>query len=42
VRLLVEFITKRFSGEPEWDRALRNVFPARGQVRVSARARPKP
>jgi len=35
VRLLVEFITKRFSGEPEWDRALRNVLPARAQGRFS-------
>jgi len=29
VRLLVEFITKRFSGEPEWDQALCNVLPDR-------------
>jgi DNA-binding transcriptional LysR family regulator len=38
VRLLVEFITKRFSGEPDWDRALRNVFPPRAPSRASARA----
>jgi hypothetical protein len=25
VKLFVEFIRKRFSGEPEWDRALHNV-----------------
>jgi DNA-binding transcriptional LysR family regulator len=36
VRLLVEFITRRFSGEPEWDRALRNVVPPRAQPRGSA------
>lgn len=38
VRLLVEFITKRFSGEPEWDQALRNVFPPRAQSRASGSA----
>jgi DNA-binding transcriptional LysR family regulator len=27
VKLLVEFIAKRFSGEPEWDRALRKLNP---------------
>jgi hypothetical protein len=25
VKLFVDFISKRFSGEPEWDRALRGV-----------------
>lgn len=28
VRLLVEFIAKRFAGEPEWDRALGKLSPA--------------
>ena len=27
VKLLVEFIAKRFSGEPEWDQALRKLTP---------------
>ncbi|HEY6925260.1 MAG TPA: LysR family transcriptional regulator [Steroidobacteraceae bacterium] len=36
VRLLVEFITERFSGEPEWDQTLRNFFPPSAQSRVSA------
>jgi DNA-binding transcriptional LysR family regulator len=31
VRLLVEFITKRFSGEPEWDQALCDILPQRAR-----------
>jgi len=27
VKLFVDFIAKRFSGEPEWDRALRTLSP---------------
>lgn len=38
VRLLVEFIVKRFSGEPEWDRALLQL--ARRESRHSGTRRP--
>jgi DNA-binding transcriptional LysR family regulator len=36
VKLLVEFIAKRFSGEPEWDRALRNLCPPQSARASSA------
>jgi DNA-binding transcriptional LysR family regulator len=37
VKLFVEFIRKRFSGEPEWDRALHNVpgFAAPAKLKLS-------
>jgi DNA-binding transcriptional LysR family regulator len=43
VRLLVEFIAKRFAGEPEWDRALGKIGrPPAARVRRNAGASAKP
>jgi DNA-binding transcriptional LysR family regulator len=39
VRLLVEFIAKRFSGEPEWDAALRTVVALRNEPGKRARSK---
>jgi len=38
VKLLVEFIAKRFSGEPEWDQALRKLGPQSAEPSAGAPA----
>jgi DNA-binding transcriptional LysR family regulator len=36
VKLFVEFIAKRFSGEPEWDQALRKLGPQSAEASAGA------